>query len=108
MKKLKKLKRRIQYAFVDKTFWKQNHLSWAIDKCYEDMFSAAGGDFKELIANATTNERGEKEIPFMDYEITKREYNSVLNFYKSLIRDEYYKRMFSVTINLGCSPRIKQ
>ena len=41
-----------------------------IHELYRRSFAASTpkGDWDELLANATTNDRGEKEIPFMDYE----------------------------------------
>ena len=50
-----------------------------IHEIYRDMFKAStpSGDWDELLKNATINERGEKEIPFMDYEIDKDEMENI-------------------------------
>ena len=108
MKITKKIYRKIQYMFVKKGWANRNRHYWLVNMCYTDMFKAAGGDFEELKKNAPLNERGEKEIPFMDYEITQKEFNSILKFYQSFLKEDYYKRALSTQIHLGCSPKTKQ
>jgi hypothetical protein len=72
------------------------------------MYVYAGADFNELVKNATTNERGEKEIPFSDYTITKEQFYGVLSFYQSFLKEEYYKKSLSNQVHLGCSPKTYQ
>ena len=100
MKQSLKIKRRIQY------FLAGDH-DWIIEHCYIDMYSHSTpkGDFKELVKNATINERGEKEIPFDDYLMKKAEYDEILEFYKSFLIYNFEKRKLRYQINLGCSPR---
>ena len=68
------------------------------------------GDFDELVKNATVNKLGEKEIPFMDYEIEEKVMKNiiekVLDEYK--VKPKYKRKLFSQTIYLGCSPKFKK
>ena len=74
---------------------------------YRKLFKAAGGDFDTLLANATINEEGKKEIPFMDYELEDGVFENILSEQirifkvpKSLIN------RFKSQIYLGASPKI--
>ena len=100
MKKSLKIKRKLQYFLAGDHDWIMMH-------CYIDMFSHSTpeGNFKELMKNATINERGEKEIPFDDYVITKAEYDEILEFYKTFLIYDHQKRKLAYQIELGCSPR---
>jgi len=83
----------------------------AILECYRRLFKAStpSGDFDELVSNATLNERGEKDIPFMDYEIEEKVMSNIINDIGNELKIKgYKKRMFEITIHLGCSPKIKQ
>ena len=106
MNKLKKLKRRIQYATKRKMWPDVIRHGWLVRMCYTDMYALAGVSFDELVNNATLNERGEKDIPFDDYSIPKRDFYDVLGFYQSLLKENYYKQSLSNQIHLGCSPKI--
>lgn len=82
----------------------------AIIECYKRLYAEAepSADFDELMRQASLNERGEREIPFMHYEIPIEKMNRIIeevaNEYKlSSIK----KRMFKTTIYLGCSPKSK-
>lgn len=105
MNVFKKIWRRIQYATKRKMYPDVIRHKWLVQKCYEDMYAFAGVDFNALVDNATLNDRGEKEIPFNDCVITEAQYFSVLDFYRSFLKEEYYKESLSNKINLGCSPR---
>ena len=77
---------------------------------YEELFKAATppADFSELVKNATINEEGKKEIPFMNYEIGREEYDEIVN--KSIKEgklDKINAMRFRTTIALGCSPKTK-
>jgi len=80
----------------------------AIMECYKLLFKAStpSADFEELFENAEINERGQKVIDFMSYEIDKKEYDLII---KSVIKKYKFKRykaqQFKTTIALGCSPR---
>jgi len=43
----------------------------ALMHCYRELYANAtpSASFDELLKNATINDRGQKEIPFLDYEI---------------------------------------
>ena len=49
---------------------KQNKIDDALFDCYRELFanSTPKGDFDQLVEDATVNDRGQKEIPFDDYE----------------------------------------
>lgn len=79
-------------------------------ECYTELFanSTPKGDFMDMYNNASINERGEKEIPFMDYEIDGDTLYAVINSYTTQIKPKYLRQKFMTTILLGCSPRIKK
>ncbi|ANS04895.1 hypothetical protein [uncultured Mediterranean phage] len=106
MNRLKKLQRRVQYLFKKKMYPDVIRHEWLVKMCYVDMFRKAGGDFNCLVENATINECGEKDIPFMDYEIKQKDFDNILRFYQSFIKENYWKRALSNQIHLGCSPKI--
>ena len=81
--------------------------------CYREMFAAStpSADFDELMANATINEHGQKEIPYMDYEISSEEFDKILDMFlndKKIKMTTLEKKVFSQTIHLGCSPKTKR
>jgi hypothetical protein len=81
-----------------------------IHEIYRDMFKAStpSGDWDELLKNATINERGEKEIPFMDYEIDKDEMENIFNKAMKKYRIPKYRvSQFKFAVYLGCSPKTK-
>ena len=80
--------------------------------CYRELFanSTPKGDFDKLMKEASTNEFGQKVIPFMDYEIDEKDFDTILQKYvddKLLKLSKYEKRGFSISIHLGCSPKFK-
>jgi hypothetical protein len=83
----------------------------AIHECYVRLFkeSEPSVDFNTLMLEAKINDKGEKIIPFEDYEITLEKYDeivdSIINEYD--IKPEYSVKMFKTTIALGCSPKFK-
>lgn len=79
--------------------------------CYQEMFanSTPKADFKKLMETSPLNERGQIEIPFMNYGLEEKKYDEILNSFlndKKLKMTKAEKDDFRVTINLGCSPRI--
>jgi hypothetical protein len=77
---------------------------------YRDMYanSEPKGDFDELLKNAAINERGEKDIPFLDYEIAEEKVEEI--FIKHLRGKKITKlkqHCFRQAVILGCSPKIK-
>jgi hypothetical protein len=90
---------------------RQNKIDEALFDCYRELFanSTPAGDFDKLVENATINERGQKEIPFDDYEISEERFQEIIK--ETLIKHKVPKRLhhsFSVAIHLGCSPRFKK
>jgi hypothetical protein len=84
----------------------------AIIECYRRLFKAStpSADFDLMLANATTNQFGQKEIPFMEHEITDEKMvqiiEDILTEFK--IKNKRKIQMFKTTIYLGCSPKTKK
>lgn len=87
---------------------KQNKIDDALFDCYRELFanSTPKGDFDQLVENATINDRGQKEIPFDDYEISEARFQEIIvdTLKKHRVPRSLHKS-FSVAIHLGCSPR---
>ena len=87
-------------------------LNWEkiIHDTYVELYKNAEpqADFDELLINAEINERGQKVIPFMDYEISDAVMSEIMDAFKKEYhmskRDQY---MYDVAILLGCSPKTK-
>jgi hypothetical protein len=83
----------------------------AVMTCYIELYkqSTPSADFQELMDNATINDRGQKEIPFNDYEIEEKLFDSVID---SVIKKYKFKnweaRGLKNSILLGCSPKFKR
>jgi len=73
---------------------------------YRKLYKAAGGDFDTLLANATIDEDGRKEIPFMDYELKDEIFEKILEeqIKKYKVPKSLIKR-FRQQIYLGASPK---
>jgi len=84
----------------------------AIMHCYRELFANATppASFDELLKNATINDRGQKEIPFLDYEIEESKFDEIIadtiKIYK--IKGAILKQSFRFTILMGCSPKFKK
>lgn len=80
--------------------------------CYRQLFANATppANFDKLLEDATINENGQKEIPFMDYEIDGELMDSIIDdtmaTYK--IKTKVTQQQFKTTIYLGCSPKSKR
>lgn len=87
---------------------KQNKIDDALFDCYRELFanSTPKGDFDQLVENATINDRGQKEIPFDNYEISEARFQEIIvdTLKKHKVPKSLHKS-FSVAIHLGCSPR---
>lgn len=87
---------------------KKDNIDDAIHYCYCELFnnSTPQGDFNELVKNATINKRGEKVIPFDDYNIEHNKLDEIIML--SIKKFKIPKRqhqLFKNTILLGCSPK---
>lgn len=70
--------------------------------------STPRGDFDEMLANATINSFGQKEIPFMDYECDEDILDDIVT--RTMLKYDiplHQQRKFSVSFYLGCSPKTK-
>ena len=80
-------------------------------KTYQALYrrSTPRANFKKLMKNATINELGQKEIPFMDYEISEKVFNRILKriaFWYGI--KGYWFNQYKAAIMLGCSPKFKE
>ena len=90
---------------------KQNKIDDALFDCYRELFanSTPKGDFDLLVESAAINDRGQKEIPFDNYEISEEKFQEIIK--ETLTKHKVPKRLhqsFSVAIHLGCSPRFSR
>ena len=95
--------------WIRKTFFPSSldNIDKMIFKCYKALYKAAtpAANFQTLVDTAVINERGEKEIPFMEYEIDEETYDKIVEKYMNRLKPVYRRRAFKTTIALGCSPR---
>jgi len=90
---------------------KEKKIEAAMMDCYVELFANSNppADFKELMDNAPINERGQKEIDFMSYEIDEEKYDEIVD---SMIKEYKFKnydiQRFKNTIASGCSPKFKR
>jgi len=65
-------------------------------------------DFDELVKNAVINDRGEKAIPFDNYEMSMASMDSIIDgFQRRHKMNKHDGGMYSAAIYLGCSPKTK-
>jgi hypothetical protein len=82
----------------------------ALMECYRRLYKAStpSADFDKLVENAKLNERGQKVIPFNDYELEQADLDRIINEVMREYKIRKYRRQaFTATIYLGCSPRTK-
>lgn len=87
-----------------------NNEEKALMECYRRLYREAtpSADFDQLVSDAETNERGQKIIPFDEYEIEQDKLDHIINSVMSEFKIKRYRRqVFKTTIYLGCSPRTK-
>lgn len=71
--------------------------------------STPSADFDELVANAVMNERGQLEIPFLDYECDEDTLQQIVDdTMKKYKIPTWRRKQFSVAFYLGCSPKTKR
>lgn len=91
---------------------KKEVLEKAMFHCYRQLFAHANppADFDKLVAEAPYNDRGQKDIKFMDYEIDEE--HGMLIIEQTIkdfkIKPKYYAQGFKTAILLGCSPKFKR
>lgn len=82
----------------------------AMMECYRRLFkeSTPSGDFDHLVETAIINDRGQKEIPFMDYELEESKWDPIFKeIYKEYKIPTHLRPSFKTSIILGCSPKTK-
>jgi len=90
---------------IDKT------LDKAVLYCYRELYANANppASFDELLMNSTVNEKGNREIPHMKYEIEEAIFHEIIedtmNIYK--IKHKILKNNFVSTILDWYVPKIK-
>lgn len=89
---------------------KKDKIEQAILECYTELFANAYpyADFNKLMEEAPVNKFGQKEIPFMDYEIEEDIAEKIIaDIIKKYKLRNWTKKAFRTTILLGCSPKYK-
>ena len=80
--------------------------------CYRQLFahSTPAASFDELVENAKVNERGQKEIDFMAYEIDQILADEIIaqTIKDFKIKSKHVQQQFRTAIYLGCSPKFKR
>ena len=84
---------------------KKNNIDIAIMHCYRQLYAYSNppASFDELFKNAETNERGQKVIPYMDYEIDEKVFDEIVDDTIKVYKIK--EKGFRPSILLGCSPR---
>lgn len=79
-----------------------------IHDIYVELYlnSTPPANFDELVANAKVNERGQKEIPFMDYYLPIEDMEKIIAKKCKKI-NKYWANKIRNTIFMGCSPSSK-
>jgi len=87
---------------------KEQKIIWQI---YRELYKAStpSADFDELVNSAEKNKKGQKIIPFNDYEISEKDYNEIIDRnIKGKKLTKLSQQMIRNTVALGCSPRFKR
>ena len=86
---------------IDKAMW----------HCYRQLYAHANppANFDELVEKAKINDRGQKEIDFMSYELDEDVFEEILNqTMKDFKIPKHQRQPFKIAIYLGCSPKTKK
>lgn len=81
-----------------------------LHELYRRAFAASTpyGNWDKMLEKARINERGEKEIPFMDYECDE---NTLEDIFNTVMKEnkipKWKQKAFSFSFYLGCSPKTK-
>ena len=87
---------------------KEQKIIWQI---YKELYKAStpSADFDKLVEEAEINERGEKIIPFNDYEISQKDYIEIVERnLKNQRLTKLKKQAIKNTVALSVSPRFKK
>ena len=89
---------------------KKDKIDIALLDCYTELYKHADppADFQKLMDEAELNDRGEKVIDFLAYELDHVTFDRILeeNIKKHKIKG-YQAQQFRTSIWLGCSPKFK-
>jgi len=86
---------------------KEEKIMWDI---YRELYLNAipSADFDELVTNAELNEFGQKDVHFMDYEISREKQDEIIEKHLKKSRvNVYMRKAITAAILLGCSPKTK-
>lgn len=87
---------------------KEQEIIWNI---YKDLYanSEPPCDFDKLVENAEINELGQKVIHFLDYEISQKEYEEIVERnLKNQRLTKLKKQAIRNSVALGVSPKFKK
>lgn len=87
---------------------KEQKIIWQI---YKELYanSEPKADFDKLVENAEINELGQKVIHFLDYEISQKEYEEIVERnLKNQRLTKLKKQAIRNSVALGASPRFKR
>lgn len=87
-----------------------NKIDVIILNIYRDLYlnSTPKGNFDELVENASLNELDEKEIPYLDYEISLEKEKEIFDKHlKNKKLTKLTQQSIYNTVMLGCSPKTK-
>jgi len=94
---------------------KKDKVSEALWDCLVELYanSTPSADFNKLVEEAPINDRGQKDVPFMDYEIEQEKMEEIVEKHRSKLlkgsrNKHFYERQFNFNIYLGCSPKSKR
>lgn len=82
----------------------------AFNYCYTRLYnnSIPKAKWKDLVKAAKVNEHGQKEIPFMNYEITQEKLDKIIQDTIEVFKiDRFNQQAFKNGIYIGCSPKTK-
>jgi hypothetical protein len=84
----------------------------AMWECYRRLYKASepSANFDQLLKDAPTNERGQKVIDFMAYEIDPDVYIEIVNgiIEEFKLKPKYRVELFRRTMILGATPKFKK
>lgn len=94
---------------------KKDKVSEALWDCLVELYanSTPSADFNKLVEEAPINDRGQKEIPFMDHEIDFNKMEEIVEKHRSKLlkhsrNKHFHEKQFNFNIYLGCSPKTKR
>lgn len=90
---------------------KQKRIEETIMQIYRELYAASDPpvDFDLLIEESPLNEQGQRVIPYDNYEIDQKLFESIMEeALKKLRTSKYMKDSIRRSILLGCSPRFKR